>query len=121
MKGRYLILVTAVLAAIVLFVGYAEYPRLTSTQVATIKVNPNTYNGQAVSIFGTVVDRGDNGFTLADGTGTINVIWSGALPAVGATNVLVHGIVNGEAVELGNAFQFSHVEISATTVQVWPV
>jgi hypothetical protein len=121
MKGRYLILVTSVLAVVVLFVAYAAYPRLTSTQIATIKANPNTYNGQAMSIFGTVVDRGDNSLTLADSTGTIDVTWSGALPPIGTTNVLVHGIVNGEAVYIGNAFQFSHVEVRATSVGVWPV
>ncbi len=108
MKGRYLILVTAIVAALVLIAFYAEYPRATSTKVASITANPIAYNGKQVSLFGTVVDRSEDGFALADGTGKIEVKWAGTLPAVGTTNVFVQGVLSGEAV-------------TATGVAVWPV
>ena len=120
MKGRYLILATVALGALVLFAGYAEYPRATSTKVASIVVSPNDYNGKQVSLFGTVIDRSDNGFTLADGTGSIRVRWSGTLPAVGAANVFVQGVVSGVGVEFGG-FNFDNAVVTATSVSVWPV
>ena len=120
MKGTYLILVTAVIAAIVLFAGYAEYPRVTSTKVASIMASPNDYNGKQVSLFGTVVDRGDNEFTLADGTGSIRIRWSGALPAIGTTNVFVQGVVSGIGAQFGG-FKFDNAVVTATSVGTWSV
>lgn len=109
-----------VVAALILFVGYAEYPRVTSTKVANIVASPNDYNGKQVSFFGTVIDRSDNGFTLADGTGSIHVRWSGALPAVGTTNVFVQGVVSGIGAQFGS-FSFENAVVTATSVSVWPV
>jgi cytochrome c-type biogenesis protein CcmE len=120
MKGRYLLSVVALLAIIVVFAIYAGYPRLNSTHIANILASPNSYIGKQVALFGTVVERGDNSFTLADGTGSIVVRWGGALPAVGTTHVFVQGVVTGLGAQIGG-LSFENVQITATSVNVWPV
>jgi hypothetical protein len=98
---------------------YAAYPRIVATKVSTMTAgvasSPNSWNGRALYVFGSVVDLGDNEVTIADGTGSIKVTWLGALPGIGTSNVLVHGIMRVE----GSASQ--SLQIVADSLTVWPV
>jgi len=98
---------------------YVAYPRIVATKVSTITAgvasNPSSWNGRALHVFGSVVDRGDNEITIADGTGSIKVTWLGTLPGIGTSNVLAHGILKVEG-SAQPTFQ-----IVADSLTVWPV
>ncbi len=74
-----------------------------------------------MNVFGTIIDRGENEFVLADGTGTIKVQWAGTLPAVGTSKVLVHGFVRGRVIQVGDIFRFEDVRLVATSLDIWPI
>jgi hypothetical protein len=80
---------------------YVAYPRIVATKVSTITAgvasSSSSWNGRAVHVFGSVVDRGDSDVTIADGTGSIKVTWYGTLPGIGTSNVLAHGILKVES------------------------
>ncbi len=98
---------------------YAAYPRIVATKVSTINAgvasSPSSWNGRALHVFGSVVDRGDNEVMIADGTGSIKVTWFGTLPGIGTSNVLAHGILKVES-----SAQPS-LQIVADSLTVWPV
>jgi hypothetical protein len=98
---------------------YIAYPRIVATKVSSISAgiasSPTSWNGRALHVFGSVVDRGDNEITIADGTGSIKVAWSGTLPGIGTSNVLAHGILKVES-SAQASFQ-----IVADSLTVWPV
>lgn len=114
------ILLTISLIAVVAIGLYIAYPRIVATKASSITAgaasNPTSWNGKALHVFGSVVDRGDNEVTIADGTGSIKVIWYGGLPGIGTSNVLVHGILKVE----GGAPQPS-LQLTADSLTVWPV
>ncbi len=114
------VLLALLLVAVVGLALYISYPRIVATKVSAITAgvasSPTSWNGRALHVFGSVVDRGDNEVTIADGTGSIKVTWFGALPGIGASNVLVHGILKVE----GAAPQPS-LQLIADSLTVWPV
>ncbi len=118
-KGTRLLLAISLIALISLSI-YIAYPRIVATKVSTVTAgvasSPTSWNGRALHIFGSIVDRGDNEVTIADGTGSIKVTWFGALPGIGASNVLVHGILKVE----GAAPQPS-LQLIADSLAVWPI
>ncbi len=101
---------------------YVAYPRIVATKISAItagvETSPDSWNGRALHVFGVVVDRGENDVELADGTGTIDAKWLGTLPAIGTSNVLVHGILK---VETFPFTQVKRVELLADSLAVWPV
>ncbi len=118
-KGARLLLAISLIALISLSI-YIAYPRIVATKVSTVTAgvasSPTSWNGRALHVFGSVLDRGDNEVTIADGTGSIKVTWFGALPGIGASNVLVHGILKVE----GAAPQPS-LQLIADSLAVWPI
>ncbi len=118
-KGARLLLAISLIALISLSI-YIAYPRIVATKVSTVTAgvasDPTSWNGRALHVFGSVLDRGDNEVTIADGTGSIKVTWFGALPGIGASNVLVHGILKVE----GAAPQPS-LHLIADSLTVWPI
>lgn len=75
----------AALVVILVIVGasiglYAAYPRITSTRISGITADPRSFDGKEVNLFGTIIEREEDSFVLADGTGTIKVEWAGTLP-----------------------------------------
>ncbi len=98
---------------------YVAYPRIVATKVSTITAgvasSPSSWNGRALHVFGSVVDRGDNEVTIADGTGSIKVTWFGTLPGIGTSNVLAHGILKVE-----NSAQPTP-QVVADSLTVWPL
>ncbi len=113
------ILLALLLMAVVGLSIYVAYPRIVATKVSTITAgvasNPTSWNGRALHVFGSVVDRGDNEVTIADGTGSVKVTWFGTLPGIGTSNVLAHGILKVE----GSAQP--SLQIVADSLTVWPV
>jgi len=98
---------------------YVAYPRIVATKASTITAgvasNSTSWNGRALYMFGSIVDRGDNEVTIADGTGSIKVNWFGALPGIGTSNVLAHGILQVEGSSQPN------FHLVADSLTVWPV
>lgn len=119
MKGRYVLLLAAVVGLVVVIAFYAAYPVLNSTKISTIMSDASKYNGKQVGVFGQVVHRFSNGFMLNDGTGTILVLWNGELPAVGTNNVYVVGAVTGGGISI-DGLEISGAYITASSVSVWP-
>jgi hypothetical protein len=113
------ILLLLLLVAIAGLSIYVAYPRIVATKVSTITggvaSSQSSWNGRALHVFGSVVDRGDNEITIADGTGSIKVTWYGTLPGIGTSNVLAHGILKVEG-SAQPSFQ-----IVADSLTVWPV
>ncbi len=114
------ILLALFLIAIVGLGTYIAYPRIMATKVSTMMTgvasSPTSWNGRALHVFGSVVDRGDNDVTLADGTGSIKVVWSGALPGIGTSNVLAHGVLKVET-----ASPQPNLQLVADSMTVWPI
>jgi hypothetical protein len=119
MKPRTLAILAAVIVIITAIAAYGAYPRVTATNIARITADPQAFDGREVNLFGTVVERDEDGFVLADGTGTIEVDWAGTLPAVGTSRVLVHGFVRGRVVEVGNLLRFEDARVRAASVDLW--
>ncbi len=98
---------------------YVAYPRIVATKVSTMTAgvasSPSSWNGRSLHVFGSVVDRGDNEVTIADGTGSIKVTWFGPLPGIGTSNVLAHGVLKVES-----SAQPS-LQVVADSLAVWPV
>jgi hypothetical protein len=117
-KGARILFVLLLVAVAGLSI-YVAYPRIVATKVSTITagvaLSQSSWNGRALHVFGSVVDRGDNEITIADGTGSIKVTWYGTLPGIGTSNVLAHGILKVE----GSAQ--SSFQIVADSLTVWPV
>jgi len=113
------ILLAILLIAVAGLSIYIAYPRIVATRVSTITAgvtsSSTSWNGRALHVFGTVVDRGDNEVTIADGTGSIKVTWFGPLPGIGTSNVLAHGILKVES-SAQPSFQ-----IVADSLTVWLV
>ncbi len=113
------ILLAVLLVAVAGLSIYVAYPRIVATKVSTITAgvasSQSSWNGRALYVFGSVVDRGDNEITIADGTGSIKVTWYGTLPGIGTSNVLAHGVLNIES----SAQPSFH--IVADSLTVWPI
>lgn len=119
MKPRTLLIVAVVIVIVTAVAAYGAYPRVTSTNIARVTADPQSFNGREVNLFGTIIERGEDDFVLADGTGTLKVDWAGTLPPVGTSRVLVHGFVRGQVVEIGNIIRFEDVRVRATSVDLW--
>ncbi|HQT94827.1 MAG: hypothetical protein B7Z68_07790 [Acidobacteria bacterium 21-70-11] len=76
----FLLMVTGILAS-------ASCYRLTATSIGSIVKDASRYNGETVTVWGTVKERIDlpqlKCYVLDDGTGTIAVSTTGPLPTVG--------------------------------------
>jgi hypothetical protein len=118
-KKQTKILLAILLIAVAGLSIYIAYPRIVATKVSTITAgvtsSSSSWNGRAVHVFGSVVDRGDSEVTIADGTGSIKVTWYGTLPGIGTSNVLAHGILKVES-SAQPSFQ-----IVADSLTVWLV
>lgn len=118
-KRRTRILLTIALIALISLSLYIAYPRIVATKVSTITTSaaqsPASWSGRALYVFGSVVDRGDNEVTIADGTGFVKVAWFGALPGIGTSNVLAHGILKVEGAAPPS------LQLVADSLTVWPI